>query len=754
MKQRVPGAGQGGTSVRLSMMRATSLALAVSWLLWQTLPVLAGVSEGWLTGHWYPAVTASLFLLANLMLFVAAAVNREGVFVFTFRFTGLTLVIALVLLLTDPYTGENNGVDGLWFTGFSALPAVAFAVVAAPWVAIAYYLVMYGGAVVANAVIAGYTDPGPFLANVGFALVNPFFFVIFAAYTLRLGTVVDRAETRARQNSVRATRLKARSEEMTRFTALIHDNILANLSAIGQRTVPDGLLEVRLATTFEGSAEVTPQMLADAASAAVREATPDCEIETDFREDARLIPTVVASPMVLALAEVARNSAKHAPGAHRQCRLRIAGSGVGFRYRDDGPGFDPEDLRPTAAGLRISVQGRMAAVDGGEVHIDAAPGEGADVRLLWEAGEAWDTGQGDDPDDVRDSDAVVLQRTPLQYVGLDIVYSWPYMVAIAAALAAMLAANADPWTPAGAGTWVLTVVGLALLVGNRGGTSVDLPRWRAVGVAVVLAVVPTFGLWQQTVEPETWLRQWHLSAAALVASLLVARGRPREAVTGLGVGFVLFTVVTSTGVSPDTYNSAFLFLGAGVLVIAAVLVHVGLHSFVRRVPAAQERLRASASEEAAARETAEQRAENLRLLEGRVGPVFTAAAAVPEISAALARRAQLAEMGLRDMIRSPLLDDPVLRQAVWDARDRGVMVLLLDDLSRQFGDGTTGAASREEAERNVDRLLGQFVTAVDAAQPGAQVTVRLLPPGRSAFATVTGEDGAVRFSAPAGPAVV
>ena len=102
-------------------------------------------------------------------------------------------------------------------------------------------------------------------------------------------------------------------------------------------------------------------------------------------------------------------------------------------------------------------------------------------------------------------------------------------------------------------------------------------------------------------------------------------------------------------------------------------------------------------------------------------------------------RARLTELRLRDMLRSPLLNLPPLADAVQDARARGVKVVLLDDLSHNNGHDL------DDARESVDLALGEFLTVLDGRDDGT-VTIRVLPSGRNAFASVSDGESVIRLS--------
>ncbi|AGP31717.1 hypothetical protein A606_10390 [Corynebacterium terpenotabidum Y-11] len=732
--------------MRVTMLRIVALVIICAWPVAFIITLAPGIAVteqtaadptttttgGWVSGNWYVITTALLFIGAEICLLITWLRGRTGELIVALRLTAATLVVAVLLLVFRPDSGHDGGAPGLWFSAFTVIPAIAFALTAPPVATVGYVLSVSGTAAVANAVIRGTDSIAEFIAYVGHTLIIAVYLCVIVSGALRIGRSVDLAEESAWRNSIRANRQRARDGEMARFTAQIHDDVLSHLSSIADRVVPQSRHDLRLAFTTSATLDVSPEHVVDTATRAVEDITPDCRIITTIDPEARSVPTAVASPMLMALAEVARNSARHAgDGATRECRIVIGPARMDLTYCDDGAGFTMADLRPTAAGLRISVQGRMDAVDGGAVQISSTPGEGTTIRLTWE---------GTSPDPVEDAPSDVLDRTVLwEHLGLNAVMYALFGVSVVGVFAAMAVAADSASTPVTVVTWILLAVATALVMP---GDSAPLRSWQAASVVVVLWVALAVGVWQEPEGDATWLSQWHLAAVAFVALLLPTRRRPWHAVVVVGGGIVLLTVLTLAGIGPTDYHNELQFAVASIIVVASVAVVVRVQSFLWRVPAASEVLRHAAQEKAAADEVTQRRAENLRMLELTAGPVFTAASRSGEVSEALSRRARLTELQLRDMIRSPLLNLPVLREAVWDARARGVTVLLLDDRS--------GRTPTGDAPVVIDRLLGDILYALDVATPGDHVTVRLLPAGREAFATVRDSAGLVRYDASGG----
>ncbi|WP_313358029.1 hypothetical protein [Corynebacterium variabile] len=754
-------------SVESSMLRIATLAIMCTWPLWLLFTLAPGfgvdgglvVGDGatdstgatdrnWIAGNWYVITTALIFASAEVVLVAAWLCGTRRALIAGLRYAGATVVVALLILVgaavthTHIDTGQDSGNPGLWFAGFCALPATAFALTVSMRTAFLFAGTTVGTTAVANTITGGFTDPVQFIAYVGYSVILGQYFAQFAAAALRIGRTVDRTEETARRNSVRAARLRARTAEMTKFTALVHDNVLSNLSAVARGDKPEILPDLSLTSLFEGRPEVTPQAFAEAATLAVTSTTPDCTIDLTVSGDATPVPTVVASPMVLALSELARNSGRHAgEAAGRHCDISIGAASVTLTYRDTGHGFDPGEVRHTAAGLRISVYGRMDGVDGGNADITSSPGDGTTGTLTWDGDCLPDLPEDDGPDAPV---ANIMARSDLEgTLSMNRLFFHVSTVIHAGLFIAMAAANGPLAAPATLVTLGLILTALVLLVY---GEISPLQECRARIVAVCLVSAVITGLWQHPDGPEGWLRGWHLAAVALLAAMMAVVRRPWYALGTVAVGAAALQILSATDIPGTTDDVTGLSLiGPSLIVVAAVIVNFGLYSFVWRVPAAQERLRRSVEEETVAEESAQQRAQNLRLLEVTVGPVFTAVHGAGQISPALAQRAHLTELGLRDMIRSPLLNAPELRDAVRDARLRGVTVLLLDDHTGRRDTGQ-GNEVDQDVEKSVELLLGTFVEAVDRTSTG-RVTIRLLPPGRTAFATVTDADGSQRFAA-------
>lgn len=223
-------------------------------------------------------------------------------------------------------------------------------------------------------------------------------------------------------------------------------------------------------------------------------------------------------------------------------------------------------------------------------------------------------------------------------------------------------------------------------------------------------------------------------AIAIIGALLCLRGR----VDAAWVSFIASTA--AIGVTGGLHGGSLDYVvimapgNLGVLVLMTVFAAV-IGPRAEQIFA----LRRQARRDAAAVTVRAVRDQQLARLDGRVRSLLEEIAAGDVLDEEGLERCRLVEAQLRDRIRAAGLDVPALAEAAWAARSRGVNVLLLDD----YVPGAT-TADEQARERLLASVHAAAVDALDAARPGCDVTVRLLPTGRAAAATVSvADDGAV-----------
>lgn len=729
------------------MLRAATLSMAVCWPFFMFEAITRSLPSGTFTEHWFPMVSAAIFAGANLLMFVAWVSGRRNLMVLSLRITALTLPIVMVLVFFRPYEGTPATGPGMWFAGFSGIPAVAMALTSPVRVAVPYWFLGVGGTSLMNSLYEGRFAPLSVIGEVGFNLINVFALVLAASGTITASRVIDTTEAKAMRDEVRAAKLRARSDEIARFTGLVHDNILTLLAGIAKGIRPTNPIDLKFSEAYGATGDVTVDNCLTALQRSLDTHTPDCQVNTtlDFT-DSELeqsgIPGPVVTAVVMALAEAAKNSAKHAGDtASRHCSVEIAPGRLLITYRDDGPGFDTTTIRPDAAGIKASVISRMKSA-GGTGTVTSERGLGTTVTLAW-TGAAIVT--------IPEPVAGPTGTTDLEVFDLlrmDLVYSRGFALAVAIVFGIMTISNNRPFAPGAVISYALMLAIVAVVFPGR---EHPLPRRRAITAFVLLVALAQAGMWQDLSDSAIWSHHWHLNALSMLGSLVAFKGRPWVAVAGVGTGALVVEVSAVWWPSPNDNISGVQIILSCILVAAAVLVNVGVRYFIRRLPAAQASLRQAQRDAATAAEVEARRQLNLRRLENEVLPVFDAVTRQECIDDALGERARLTEMRLRDAIRSPLLDSPDIRTAVWRARARGISVQLLDDHSESTGLQLSSTSSfLPDNDRISQPLKLEILRSLNSAR-GGKVTVRLLPHGRSAFATISDADGVRRLSADGAP---
>lgn len=202
---------------------------------------------------------------------------------------------------------------------------------------------------------------------------------------------VEVAEGRTRAATVWAGRQVAEEREEVRWTALMHDEVLATLSAASSGQVP--------VTAVHRMAEDAIRAFEDRHTGAYMPVTElvDGLERIAVRADAvvalaqqcggaEVLPGDVGRSLVAAASEAVRNARRHAgTGASLAIQCTINPADVTIAVRDDGVGFDPATVDTARMGVAVSIVGRMAAV-GGVAEISSSPGLGTIITLRWVRG--------------------------------------------------------------------------------------------------------------------------------------------------------------------------------------------------------------------------------------------------------------------------------------------------------------------------------------------------------------------------------
>lgn len=247
------------------------------------------------------------------------------------------------------------------------------------------------------------------------------------------------------------------------------------------------------------------------------------------------------------------------------------------------------------------------------------------------------------------------------------------------------------------------------------GDSVALAATGPAACTLVLGVLP--------VPIASPLQLWPLGAVTAIYAFMGVRGRPGFAWLGM-----LATITTCVVWSTATGQGAAYGLAMSVINVAPLLMStffaLTLRPAARKIFALRAQTTRRAAAEAADSAILEERDRQLRRLDELARPILEHIAAGEPLDEDQRIACGLLEAHLRDSVRAPALSDPGVVAAARGARARGVEVILLDD-------GGMDAAA-PDARR---RFLGSVTDVLSGTDRGA-VTVRVLPPGRAAMATV------------------
>lgn len=241
-----------------------------------------------------------------------------------------------------------------------------------------------------------------------------------------------------------------------------------------------------------------------------------------------------------------------------------------------------------------------------------------------------------------------------------------------------------------------------------------------IGMAVVLSVLEIpFG---------TKLALWPLSATTALATYLCVRGRTSAAwasqMTAIGL-CGLWAHLTDQGLGYGLSLS----LPSLAPLLMATFFTLTIRPAASDIFALRAAATAAAAAEAAHGAVLDERDRQLVRLDAQARPLLERLADPTPLTDEERRSCALVEARLRDSLRAPVLDAPEVVDAAWQARARGVEVLLLDD------HGLDGAP-----EPVRERVMQAMIPALSQAREGA-VTIRILPPGRRVLATVLQADG-------------
>ncbi|NQX28337.1 hypothetical protein HQQ81_13400 [Microbacteriaceae bacterium VKM Ac-2854] len=252
------------------------------------------------------------------------------------------------------------------------------------------------------------------------------------------------------------------------------------------------------------------------------------------------------------------------------------------------------------------------------------------------------------------------------------------------------------------------------------------PTLPTVLVVVAAPSITVLGWWG--LRPSGWegsFATWFLGATAFTLFALCLRGRLVSALIA-HAAVVAVTLAWMPAIDHDPLFGITATMRYSILLICAVLFRIGLLHATNRMRAVRAQRQEIAAAAADAEGRFEVREQRVRFIADLAEPILARVAAGEPHSAELTRDAANVEASIRDSLRAfGLVREPLL-SAVRAARLRGVDVVLLDD-----SDGDIAEGALDRVATTAARTLGDVGF--------GRVTIRLLPPGREAVATIVAD---------------
>ncbi|MEE3851077.1 ATP-binding protein [Gordonia sp. LSe1-13] len=727
------------------------------------------VAQAEVTAAWWPPVSMLLVSVPALLVIVAS--YRPRLPHLTALAFGCNLGVAVaVALWFVAWTGDlapDGSSWSVWLVQFPGVAGLLFGMTGHPRLGVVHIVAITLLAQTANLFgLYGELRLDLYLGSL-LQMALTVVFLAVAVVTVRTARFLDGSRAAAIEQAAASAASVAQDAERSRFAALIHDKVIAILLAVDVGRPQRGLRaqaasaldELDRRDDDEPSTTIGADEFVHRIRSALASMGDDIDRELTIEPDSTgphpgddtvarspgAYPTDVVTAILDAMCEAIRNVRRHA-GGDASCLVvgNLRADEVSVAVVDDGCGFDPASVRPERFGVAVGIRRRMESIPGGSAQVQSAPGRGTTVILGWlrechdhEAGRHHGVSGTEPAAMPRRRSAIAEHETSVEPMSDDAVDIFglrsPQVVRALLALGVTYVIVTigsgleirSVWNWVGLTVAFVVLAGdLALLTRRRGD---PLPLRDGCG-ALALMVIGTGTAWW-SVPAATFEPAQCLPAAIggiVVLALLAIRGR-------VGIAWVGAVAMSlSAGIWGWARDIGFVDGIAFTSWVYPVMLFASLFAVMLRPIAAGIRtLRARAvrfaADDAALAAATDERDRQLALLDREARPMLQKVAAGHVFRADEVALARLIEAQLRDGIRAPAWQSGQVRAAVWQARRRGVAVVLLDD------GGMNDA-------RGLQARLDDLVVAELAKMRSGRVTARVMPPGRATRATIVATD--------------
>lgn len=517
---------------------------------------------------------------------------------------------------------------------------------------------------------------------------------------------------------------RALHQQRTVLDGIIHDRVMTTLVAAVQTDQSRGEVAELARTALDavadaGSAPDGAQLLdlhqlARLIEDMVDPVCPLAEVIVDASGDDLTVTAAVASVLGQAAREAALNVSRHAEAEN--CTITVSArmdrgdQQVRVDIRDDGKGFDPEDLPENRFGIRVSMRERLTHI-GGPVDISSRPGEGTRVSLLWVGREQ------------RSADAAARRRVSqalrsVLRVEVFVFLVWLMVgVQVLVGWLASLGEDSD-WTPVALGLAVFATAVALWRAGER-----RISNLGAIVVVLCLAVISELAHVPMPAVRGLGYASWHGTVVMVLLITVLVRGRREIAWVGLGV-FVVQALVWTYGHDLGPYVFLDIVFGPLLWMVLATLVVRGVRSIGEQLVRVRSASRQNTQAMAESFSKLVLREVWLAELRAQIGPLLqNLADPAHQLSAEERDACRVLEGRLRDALRAGNLVSQGVSDAIQAARGRGVEVVLVDNRGSRLPETV-----RRETLRQLERLVRDST--------GGRIVARTAPEGYAEAVTI------------------
>lgn len=517
---------------------------------------------------------------------------------------------------------------------------------------------------------------------------------------------------------------RALHQQRTVLDGIIHDRVMTTLVAAVQtdqsrgevaelaRTALDAVADAGSAP--DGAQPLDLHQLARLIEDMVDPVCPQAEVIVDASSDDLTVTAAVASVLGQAAREAALNVSRHAEAENCtitvSARMERGDQQVRVDIRDDGKGFDPEDLPENRFGIRVSMRERLTHI-GGTVDISSRPGEGTRVSLLWVGREQ------------RSTDAAARRRVSQALRSVLRVEMFVFLVWLMVGVQVLLGwlaslGEATDWTPVALGLAVFATAVALWRAGERRISSLG-----AIVVVLCLAVISELARVPMPAARGLGYGSWHGTVVMVLLITVLVRGRREIAWAGLGV-FMVQALIWTYGHALGPYIFLDIVFGPLLWMVLATLVVRGVRSIGEQLVRVRSMSRQNTQAMAESFSKLVLREVWLAELRAQIGPLLqNLADPAHQLSAEERDACRVLEGRLRDALRAGNLVSQGVSDAIQAARGRGVEVVLVDNRGSRLPETV-----RRETLRQLERLVRDST--------GGRIVARTAPEGYAEAVTI------------------